>query len=279
MMQRIDAHQHFWNPKRGDYGWLTPERGPLFRPFGPDELRPLLEEAGVQGTVLVQAAPTVAETEYMLGLADATDFVLGVVGWFDFENPEALAEVDRLARHPKLKGFRPMIQDIADPLWMLSARLDWAYKAIIAHDLAFDALVRPQHLDALLNLLTRYPELRAVVDHGAKPAIRDRAFEDWAAAMARIAAETDAFCKLSGLVTEAEHQTWEVDDLRPYVDHLLEHFGPERLIFGSDWPVCIVAATYQRWVDTAEELTQSCSPGERMAIFGGNAAAFYRLAV
>jgi L-fuconolactonase len=278
MSQKIDAHQHFWNPRRGDYGWLGPEQGALFRNFGPQDLRPLLDAAGIQGTVLVQAAPTVAETEYMLGIADATDFVLGVVGWFDFENPASLVDFERLARHPRLKGFRPMIQDIADPAWMLGPGLDWAFKALIAHDLAFDALVRPQHLDSLLRLLARYPDLRAVIDHGAKPHIRDGSFDAWSIAMARIAAQTGALCKLSGLVTEADHRTWNAGDLRPYVEHLLATFGPERLIFGSDWPVCTLAADYGRWVDTAQELTEGCSAGERMAIFGGNAAAFYRLA-
>ncbi len=278
MTIRIDAHQHFWHPTRGDYGWLTPELKTLYRPFGPDDLGPLLDQAGFQGTVLVQAAPTVAETEYMLGIADSTPYVLGVVGWCDFEAPDGVDEIDRLARHPRLKGFRPMIQDIADPGWMLKPELDAAYKALCAHDLAFDALTHPKHLDNLLHLAERYPGLRIVVDHGSKPAIRDRAFDEWADSMQRVASETDAFCKLSGLVTEAGPD-WTIDDLRPYTDLLLATFGPGRLIFGSDWPVCTLASTYQRWVDTAEELTAGCSAGERIAIFGGNAAAFYRLAV
>ncbi|PSC03932.1 amidohydrolase [Alsobacter soli] len=273
---RIDAHQHFWNPARGDYGWLTPELQTLYRPFSPDDLELLIEEAGVGGTVLVQAAPTVEETEYMLGLADATDWVLGVVGWVDFNDPKHIAHVDRLARHKKLKGFRPMIQDIPDVDWMLKPELDWAFRCLVAHDLAFDALVRPEHLDNLLALLTRYPDLRAVVDHAAKPRIRAGAFDEWAGPMARIARETDAKCKLSGLVTEAS-ANWSAESLQPYVDHLLEVFGPGRLIWGSDWPVCTLASSYQRWVDATEELLTSCSAGERLAIFGGNAASFYRL--
>jgi L-fuconolactonase len=278
MTIRIDAHQHFWHPTRGDYGWLTPELKALYRPFGPDDLLPLLDEAGFQGTVLVQAAPTVAETEYMLGIADATPYVLGVVGWCDFEAADVVDEIDRLARHPRLKGFRPMIQDIEDTGWMLKPELDAAYKALCAHDLAFDALTRPRHLDNLLHLAERYPDLRIVVDHGSKPAIRSRAFDDWADSMQRVASETGAFCKLSGLVTEAGSE-WSLEEIRPYTDLLLATFGAGRLIFGSDWPVCTLASSYQRWVDTAEELTAACSAGERIAIFGGNAAAFYRLAV
>lgn len=278
MTIRIDAHQHFWHPTRGDYGWLTPELKALYRPFGPDDLRPLLDEAGFQGTVLVQAAPTVAETEYMLGIANSTTYVLGVVGWCDFEAAGVVDEIDRLARHPRLKGFRPMIQDIEDTGWMLKPELDAAYKALCAYDLAFDALTRPRHLDNLLHLAERYPDLRIVVDHGSKPAIRSRAFDEWANSMQRVASETAAFCKLSGLVTEAGAE-WTLEEIRPYTDLLLATFGPGRLIFGSDWPVCTLASTYQRWVDTAEELTAACSAGERIAIFGGNAAAFYRLAV
>ncbi|MCP8938001.1 amidohydrolase family protein [Alsobacter sp. SYSU M60028] len=278
MTLRIDAHQHFWHLARGDYGWLTPELKPLFRSFGPEDLGPLLEKAGMQGTVLVQAAPTVAETDYMLGIADSTEFVKGVVGWCDFEAADAVDEIDRLARHPLLKGMRPMIQDIADVDWMLKPELDAAFRALIAHDLAFDALTHPRHLPNLLHLAERYPELRIVVDHGSKPAIRDRAFDDWARDMARIASRTQAYCKLSGLVTEAGPE-WTVDDLRPYTDHLLDCFGAGRLIFGSDWPVCTLASSYQRWVDAAETLMQACGAGERIAVFGGNAVGFYRLKV
>lgn len=276
MTLRIDSHQHFWNPSRGDYGWLTPELQTLYRPFGPDDLEFLIEETGVGGTVLVQAAPTVEETEYMLGLADATDWVLGVVGWVDFADPNALAHVDRLARHKKLKGFRPMIQDIPDVDWMLKQELDWAFRSLVAHDLAFDALVKPEHLPNLLALLGRYPELRVVIDHGAKPRIRAGEFDEWAKDMRALARDTRALCKLSGLVTEAGPD-WSVDKLRPYVDHLMECFGPGRLLWGSDWPVCTLASGYRRWVDAAEELTAACSAGERLAIFGGNATAFYRL--
>lgn len=276
MTIRIDAHQHFWNPTRGDYGWLTPELTTLYRSFGPQDLVPLLEAAGIQGTVLVQAAPSVEETEYMLGIADACREVLGVVGWVDFEDPADLHHLDRLARHPLLKGVRPMIQDIPDDAWMLRPDLDWAFRALIAHDLAFDALTFPRHLKHLRTLLHRYPEMRVVIDHASKPDIARGDFDDWADDMRVLADETSAFVKLSGLVTEAG-EGWQVEDLRPYVDLLLEAFGPARIIFGSDWPVATLASSYQRWVDAAETLTETCSPGERLAIFGGNAVEFYRL--
>jgi L-fuconolactonase len=276
MVLRVDAHQHFWNPARGDYGWLTPERMRLHRAFGPKELRPLLTAAGFQGTVVIQAAPTVAETEYLLGIADACDEVLGVVGWVDFENPEHLHELDRIARHPLLKGIRPMIQDIAETGWMLRPELAWAFRAMIAHDLAFDALVQPRHLQTLLALLHRHPGLRAVIDHAGKPEVTGGLDPAWAGAMAALARETSALVKLSGLVTQAG-PGWEVDDLQPIVDHLLETFGPGRILFGSDWPVLTLRSEYQRWVDAAEELTEACAAGERLALFGGNAVEFYRL--
>ncbi|NKX72067.1 amidohydrolase family protein, partial [Rhodobacteraceae bacterium R_SAG1] len=198
---KIDAHQHFWALERGDYGWLTPELKPIYRDFLPDDLQPSLRRAGIEGTVLVQAAPTVAETEYLLSLAAENSFIKGVVGWVDFDAPDVAQEIAKLAGNPALVGLRPMIQDIDDPNWMLGANLAPAFQAIQHYDLAFDALVLPRHLGQLLELLKRYPNMRSVIDHGAKPEIRDNTFSDWAADMAALANGTNAYCKLSGLVT------------------------------------------------------------------------------
>jgi L-fuconolactonase len=275
---RIDAHQHFWHPARGDYGWLTPALGTIHRPFAPKDLVPLLERHGIDGTVLVQAAPTVAETEYLLGIADTHSFVKGIVGWVDFTDPGAgKRDLERLAGHPKIKGFRPMIQDIADPDWVTGSGLDWAFEAIASRGLVFDALVKPHQLAALRTRLVHHPGLKVVVDHGAKPAIRERALAGWAEDIAAIARDTAAFCKLSGLVTEAGAE-WCIDDLRPYTDHLLRCFGPERLVFGSDWPVVTRASSYDRWIETAGALLAGLGPAQRAAVFGGNAARLYRLA-
>jgi L-fuconolactonase len=275
-MRRIDAHQHFWRPARGDYGWLTPDLAPLYRDFLPGDLAPLLERAGISGTVLVQAAPTEAETLFMLALAEEHAFIDGVVGWTDFAAPDAPTRITALAAHPKLVGLRPMIQDLPDDAWMLRTELAPAYEALVAHDLVFDALVFPRHLANLATLLVRHPNLRTVVDHGAKPAIASGAFDDWAAGMTIIARETSASCKLSGLVTEAGAD-WSVERLRPYVDHMLAEFGPSRLIWGSDWPVCTLAARYEDWLDATDRLLESCTAAERDAILGGNAAHIYRL--
>jgi L-fuconolactonase len=274
-MTRIDAHQHFWNPARGDYGWLTADL-PICRPYSPADLAPHLFECGIDGTVLVQAAPTLHETEYLLGIADATPFVRGVVGWIDFEDPAERRHLERLAAHPKFVGVRPMIQDLPDDGWMLRGGISWAFGAIRELDLVFDALVFPRHLPVLAQLVRRHPDLTIVIDHAAKPPIRTGAFDDWAAHMAQLAAGTAALCKLSGLATEAG-AGWSVEALRPYVDHLLAAFGPDRLIFGSDWPVSTLATTYRGWIDAVERLT-SCLPGaQREALFGGTASRVYGL--
>ena len=270
----IDAHQHFWQVARGDYGWLTPELKTLYRDFMPADLQPKLAQSGVDGTILVQAAPTIAETEFMLQIADDTPFVLGVVGWVDFAAPTAVDDIARLAAHPKLVGLRPMIQDIADDDWMLRDDLRPAFDAMIAHDLVFDALVLPRHLGQLRRLLARFPALRTVIDHGAKPEIAAGHFDGWAADMAAIAARVDVYCKLSGLLTEAG-EDWTDATLAPYFAHLFAHFGAERLVWGSDWPVLTLASDYATWFDLAAKAVPDASA--RRAVFGGTAQDLYRV--
>lgn len=272
---KIDAHHHLWQPLRGDYDWMPEEEPLLNRPYAPADLAPHLAAHGIDRTVLVQAAPTVAETDYMLGLADATPWVAGVVGWVDFDDAGDRATLDRLARHPAFRGVRPMIQDIPDPDWMLGASVQWGFAAIADMDLTFDALGFPRHLDNFRRLLDRHP-MRTVIDHAMKPGIRGGDLTDWAAGMTRLARETDARVKLSGLVTEAGPD-WTVDDLRPVAEHLLAEFGPSRIMWGSDWPVCRLRASYDDWLAAAETLTADLVPAERAMVFGGTAAEFYRL--
>jgi L-fuconolactonase len=272
---RIDAHQHFWRPSRGDYGWLTAEAHPaIARKFLPQDLAPLLEAAGIERTVLVQAAPTVAETEYLLGLAAEAPFVAGVVGWADFEAADAPRRIEAMAANPKLLGLRPMLQDLDDDAWILGTAIAPAVKAIQSAGLRLDALVTPRHLPHLARFLAARPELRLVIDHGAKPDIAGGALGDWAAQMRSIAADTGAFCKLSGLVTEAGGR-WTEATLKPYVDVLLEAFGPGRLMWGSDWPVVNEAGGYAAWHSAAAALTEDCAQTDRDQIFGGAAQAFY----
>lgn len=278
---RIDAHQHFWHPARGDYDWMPQDSPILYKSYAPADLEGTLSAHGIDGTVLVQAAATVFETEYMLGLADVTPWIKGVVGWVNFENSEDIGHLQRLAHHPKFLGVRPMIQDIPDVNWMLRDDVQWAFKAICDLDLTFDALGFPQHLPNFLTLAKRYPDMRVVYDHCMKPQIRAQrtgkdAYSDWAEGMARLAAETGGFCKLSGLVTEAD-AGWHVGDLEPFARHVINVFGHDRTMWGSDWPVCRLQAEYGDWLKQAKHLTDHLSPAQRSEIFGGTATRFYRL--
>jgi L-fuconolactonase len=274
----IDAHQHFWDPARGDYGWLTPDLKSLYRSFGPADLAPLRERAGVQRTVAVQAAPTVEETRYLLDLARDEASIAGVVGWVPMLSHDAPAVIAELARHRKFKGIRPMLQDLPDDDWIASPALAPAVEALIAHDLAFDALIFARHVNAFESFATRFPALRIVIDHGAKPPIRDgeAGWQSWADGIKRLARLPHVHCKLSGLATEAA-PGWTEATLQPYVDHLLESFGPARLMWGSDWPVLNLNGDYLLWHSLANTLLAALSDPEREAIFGANAAAFYRL--
>lgn len=278
---RVDAHQHFWRLDRGDYRWLTPELAPLYRDFGPRDLEPHLARCGIGHTVLVQAADSIAETLYLLEIARRTPWVAGVVGWIDMESPRAADDLDELARDRKLVGIRPMIQDIADERWMLRDAIAPALRALVQRDLVFDALVRPAHLPHLLELAHRHRDLRIVVDHAAKPTIRSiaqtwKGFDEWRVHMTRLARETEASVKLSGLATEAE-TNWTASDLRPFVEVLLEVFGHERTIWGSDWPVVELARGYDIWWSATCEFLASSSSQMREAVLGGNATRVYRL--
>lgn len=261
---------HHWALRRGDYGWLTPDLVPLHRDFGGEEYR---AAGGAASRILVQAAPTVAESRYLLTLADDDPGVVGVVGWVPLDDPDALYE---LAANPRLRGIRPMIQDEPDADWMLDARWAPGIEACIARDLVFELLIQPRHLDNAQRLLDRHPDLRAVVCHAAKPAIAEDGFGAWAAGIAGLARESAAACKLSGLVTEAG-AGWTRADLRPYIDHLLTHFGPDRLIWGSDWPVVTLAASYREWAEATADLLGGLAEAERAAILGANATRVYRV--
>jgi L-fuconolactonase len=273
---RVDAHQHFWRIARGDYGWMDTSEAvaPIRRDILPADIEAHLKRWKIDRTVLVQAAPTVFETEYMLGLADATPFVGKVVGWVDFEKAEDRRHLERFARHPKFAGVRPMIQDIADPDWMHRPDVQWGYDAIVDLDLTFDALGFPLHIDNFQRLFDRYPSMRIVIDHSMKPVIREGRFDGWAAGMEKIAKTTPVFCKLSGLATEAA-SGWTQQDLRPYAAHVLSAFGPERVMWGSDWPVLELAGTYDGWRRAAESFVGGGPAFDQ--VFGGTAARFYRL--
>lgn len=267
----VDAHHHVWRVARGDYGWLTPDL-PICRDYGLADLRPLLGD--VSATVLVQAAPTEAETTFLLDVArESGGLVRGVVGWTDLAAADAPQRIAALAREKLLKGLRPMVQDIVETEWILRPELQPAFVAMAAAGLRLDLLVQPRHLPLLPEFARRYPELAVVIDHAAKPDIAGGALQHWADGIAAIARATGWSCKFSGLVTEAGGD-WTVERLRPFSDHLLAAFGPARLLWGSDWPVVNLAGDYARWHAAARALVPA---RHHAAVFGANATRFYAL--
>lgn len=277
MSPDVDAHHHVWSLARGDYGWLTPDLAPIHRDFSLADARPAFTAAGIGATILVQAAPTVAETRYLLDVArEGGGLVRGVVGWVDLADPEAIATLTDLAGDPLLKGVRPMLQDLPDPGWILRADVRRALAALPRLGLRFDALVKQAQRFVLLTLLERHPDLAVVVDHAAKPDICAGEWEPWASQMRAIAAHPHVCCKISGLVTEAG-PGWTPAILRRYFDHLVECFGAQRLMWGSDWPVVNLAGTYEGWHAASVELAAGLSASERGWLLGGTARRFYGL--
>lgn len=277
-MNTVDAHVHFWQLARGDYGWLTPASIGLYRDFLPEDLTGESGGSGPGSLVVVQAAATEAETHFLLSLARSHSQIGGVVGWVDFEAANAAARITALVKAGDgyLKGLRPMVQDIADPAWLLRPALDDAFNALVQHDLAFDALVKPGHLKVLHERLSRHPGMRAMLDHAGKPDIAGGGFDAWAADIARLAADTQALCKLSGLLGEAGNDA-SIHAIAPYVAHVFDCFGPQRVAWGSDWPLVRQQVGYAAWRNMAEELVQRFAPGHEAAIFADNARRFYQL--
>jgi L-fuconolactonase len=277
-MKRIDAHQHYWSMDREDYGWITPELPMLYRDFLPDDLSVHLAGQNIDGTIVVQAAATLAETEFILGLADHSDSIVGVVGWLNLHDPAYKQHLADFLQNPKFVGIRLMIQEMKDANEVLDSDLIEAIRYLAALELPVDLLLTSKQLPAVIRLLELVPELRGVIDHIAKPQIADGHLEPWKSQLAQIAANPRIYCKLSGMVTEADHHRWRTDDLKPYIQHAIEIFGPKRIMFGSDWPVCLLAASYSQVVEALEQsLPPNWSAELREDLFGGNAAAFYKL--
>jgi L-fuconolactonase len=275
---RIDAHNHYWRIDRGDYGWITPAVPELYRDFGPEDLRPHLLKHGIAGTVVVQAAATLSETDYLLSLAESSSSVLGVVGWLDLADPAYREHYERFSRHPKFVGFRVMIQEMPNENAILEPSFVEAMRYFADKDVPVDLLVLSRQLEALVTLLRQVKGLRAVVDHIAKPPIADGIFQPWGERMREIAAIPGIYCKLSGMVTEADRLRWHPSDFTAYIRHTLQMFGPERVIFGSDWPVCLLAGSYDEVVGILENsLPDSWGVRETARLFGLNAKEFYKL--
>lgn len=274
----IDAHQHFWRLARGDYPWPNETVSAIFRDFEPADLAPLLSAAGVDRTVLVQATDTVAETAFLLQIADEVAWVAGVVGWADLGAPDAIEVIDSLRQQSALKGLRPMLQNIEDTDWILRDTVAPALSHMADLGLCFDALIQPRHLDAIEQIARLHPTLPIVIDHIAKPKMGGPPPPDaeWLQGMRRLAELPNVHCKLSGLVTEVG-PTWTMADLAPFAAHVLQVFGPDKTLFGSDWPVVKLAGTYTGWRDTVDTLLTKFSFGDRAKVMGGNAQVFYGL--
>jgi L-fuconolactonase len=279
---RVDAHHHLWDPGRRAYPWMDESVAAIRRPFGPADLDAAAGPQGFGQTVVVQAVSSLEETEELLDVAAASDRVAGVVGWVDLADPELAATLAALRGRPggqALVGVRHQVHDEPDPDWLLRDQVVDGLAAVAAAGLAYDLLVRERELPAARAVAERLPELTLVVDHLAKPRIREGATEPWAGELATLARHPNVACKVSGLVTEADWGAWTPDQLVPYVRHAADVFGPERLAFGSDWPVCLLAAGYGEVVAaTAEALNRAgLDPAEREAVFGANARRLYRL--
>jgi L-fuconolactonase len=278
----VDAHHHFWDPSRADYPWLTADLAPIRRAFGPADLEPLLAEAGTDATVLVQTRSSLEETEEFLATAAATPFIRGVVGWVDLREPAVEDTIARLRSGrggELLVGIRHQVQDEEDPRWLLRDDVRRGIRAVGRAGLAYDLLVRSRELPSAREIVAAMPDVRFVVDHLAKPPIRDglAGLKPWADLVSGFAGLPNAWWKLSGLVTEADWTRWQPADIKPFVDHALAVVGPERLLFGSDWPVCLLAATYDQVVAVARESLVGLTESEHAAVFGRNAAAVYGL--
>jgi L-fuconolactonase len=273
----IDSHQHFWQVGRFDYPWLTRDLGVLYRDYLPDDLAPILARNGVNKTVLVQASNSIAETRWLLDVARNNHFIAGVVGWVDLTRADVDSQLSELTINPKFKGVRHLVESEPDDAWLIQPSVLAGLKQLPKHTLSYDLLVHTRHLQYVPRVAEECADLQLVVDHLAKPPVARNEIKAWAGALKPVAACPNIHCKLSGLVTEANWTSWQTSDLRPFVDHALELFGVERMMFGSDYPVCLLAATYDRVLESFQELLQDLSDSDRDKIFSQNATRFYRL--
>ncbi len=274
---RIDAHQHFWDIDRLTYPWMPSEPSPLRRNYLPADLQPILQTHNIDGSVVVQAHHSLEEARWLLSLAAANDFIKGVVAWVDLTDSRVGHALDELQRDPHFKGVRHLVHDEADPRWLLRPDVLRGLGELEDRDIPYDLLLRPVHLPIVPVLADKLPSLRMVIDHIAKPSISTGEFDNWARMMEAVFPLSNVYCKLSGMITEAAWNNWSPSDLRPYVSFVFRGFGPERLMYGSDWPVCLLAGTYK---EVFAALTQALGlqPMElREQILGKTATGFYRL--
>lgn len=276
---RIDAHHHFWRYCPEEYGWIGDHMAAIRRDFLPDDLRRTIAGAGVDGVVSVQARQSLAETDWLLDLAARNDFIRGVVGWVPLADPRVGECLERYASQAKFRAVRHVVQGEPDGRFILGADFNRGVAQLRRWHLVYDILILERHLPQTIEFVDRHPEQVFVLDHIAKPRIAENRFEPWATNLRELARRPRVYCKLSGLVTEADHRQWTEAQLRPYLEIVLEAFGPDRVMFGSDWPVCLVACDYGRWHGLVRDFVAGLSPAEQARVFGGTACEAYSLAV
>lgn len=274
---KIDSHQHFWIYQPSEHGWINDHMSVLKRDFLPQHLLPLLAEQGYEGCVAVQAAQSTQETEFLLDMASKYDFIRGVVGWIDLQSPDLATQLSRYEGHAKLKGFRHIVQDEPDDRFLLRPAFIQGVKTIQAAEYTYDILIYARHLEVTHAFLQAFTEPRFVIDHAAKPDIRHHEIATWTTGMRKLAVYPQVYCKLSGLVTEADWSRWRPADLRPYLEVCLDLFGPHRLMIGSDWPVCLLGGEYKEVISVVEDYIQQLTQTEQALILGENARTFYNL--
>ena len=274
---KLDSHQHFWSYDAAQYPWI-PAGSALHRDWLPNDLAPLLSAAGLDGCIAVQARQIVEESRWLLTLADHAPIIKGVVGWVDLRSERVEEQLAELAPNKKFRGVRHVVQDEPDDRFMLGADFLRGIGKLKAFGMTYDILIFPKQLPAAIELVAKFPAQPFVLDHIAKPLIKDGTLEPWSAQIRELAKAPNLTCKVSGMVTEAKHGAWKADDFRPYLDVVFEAFGPERLMYGSDWPVCLLSGSYAQTFDLVDDYTRALSAAQRDAFFGGNAARFYGVA-
>jgi L-fuconolactonase len=275
MPLKLDSHQHFWKYSDAEYGWI--EDSTLRRDFLPDDLHKELKGAGIDGSISVQARQTIGETEWLLSLAERNSFLKAVVGWVPLTSPSVEGDIEKFAARKKLKAVRHVVQDEKDDRYILRDDLNAGVSLLDKHGLAYDILIFECHLPYAIQFVDRHPKQRFILDHIAKPRIRDGAVQPWRDNLREMAKRPNVWCKISGVVTEADHQKWTEAQVRFYIDTAIDAFTPKRIMFGSDWPVCLSATTYKNWTELMHRATKNLSASERDSIFGGAAAAAYRI--
>jgi L-fuconolactonase len=271
---RLDSHQHFWSYDQAKYPWI-PKGSALERDWLPDDLAPLLSRVGLDGCIAVQARQTLEESRWLVTLADHAPTIKGVVGWVDLRSECVEDQLAELSPHAKFRGVRHVVQDEPDDRFMLGGEFQRGIAKLQQFGLTYDILIFPKQLPAALELVRKFPGQPFVLDHIAKPSIKAGAIEPWKAWIRELSQAPNVMCKASGMVTEADHKRWHSDDFRPFLDTVFEAFGPERMMYGSDWPVCLLAGSYERVFALVDDYTRPLSAEQRAAFFGGNAARFY----